>query len=314
MSKQLNVFHLANARGRTCWFSCPQRGARRVKQSKCPHLITYTAEVDTDSIHSTGYHSDNPTKISLLKSNLQKAVRRSLPAVALASAQELLKYKSGARHLLRRLGIIVLEDKFGSYPLLACHFNTLTWCLATEQAWTGWLLWLFHFIELLARGTYSENCKNFHHKRVSTLKWSSCEHVCALLLRKSYGGLKGDLLLLQTAAYMVHTGALKLNNESLDVAPTTPLAHCSVVPPPPLLILPAAVDFHSDYSMLHNINIRFPKLSSMDIKQAIWDGSSAIRSNRSLAFSNAIWNIIEAYVIQYQRDYITRLSYKIYES
>jgi hypothetical protein len=141
--KKLNVFVLIEP-GKT-----DINKSTVLKQIKRPRLITFTTEIEIEDLSNYGCVEINYQKVSLLKSNIQKAVRRNLPDIAIASACELIRFKTGLTQFLRRLCIIIIEDKFSCYQQVVNHFNTLVWTMATEKGWNGWLKWvlgLLHFI------------------------------------------------------------------------------------------------------------------------------------------------------------------------
>jgi len=63
-----------------------------------------------ESIPFTHSYDDRLYNLSLVKSNLQKAVRRGLPETAIRSASQMTMQPTGFRELLRRLPIIMVED------------------------------------------------------------------------------------------------------------------------------------------------------------------------------------------------------------
>jgi len=123
VQKKLNVFVLIEP-GKTKWKTDINKSTV-LKQIKRPRLITFTTEIEIEDISNYGHIEFNYQKVSLLKSNIQKAVRRNLPDIAIASACELIRFKTGLTQFLRRLCIIIIEDKFSCYEQIANHFNPL---------------------------------------------------------------------------------------------------------------------------------------------------------------------------------------------
>ena len=123
VNKKLNVFNLCGP-GKTNWKTDINKSIV-IKQIKRPRLITFTSDIDIEDISNYGRREFNYQKISLLKSNIQKAVRRNLPDVAISSACELIRFKTGLTQFLRRFCIIIIEDKFDCYKQVANHYNTL---------------------------------------------------------------------------------------------------------------------------------------------------------------------------------------------
>lgn len=192
----------------------------------------------------------------LLKSNIQKAIRRGDEIVAISSTMALLK--SNPLELLRRLPIIMIED--------VCLFDTITT-----------LVWLIlahghHRIDIcdqeIITSTVHSLCKeqscfkyietnNIHN----TLTMSDC--CLALHYRKLYGGMKCDIKLLDSAIdYYTNNNQIK----------TCKMVNIQVKP---ILILDVSIDFHVFPWILEKIS----KATDIDIdtiKSLIWDVNSAL--------------------------------------
>ena len=129
------------------WYSKHLTESNIVKQIKRPQIITLSIDKSCIDhiidVNRDEFREINQQHISVLKSNLQKAVRRNLPSVALQSAKRLMEYITGTVHLLRRLCVIILEDKFCCVQQIANHFHLLVWIMATEKTWIGWEKWIF---------------------------------------------------------------------------------------------------------------------------------------------------------------------------
>lgn len=269
-----------------------------IKQIKRPRLITFTTNINVIDLSNYGIYEEDKTKIALLKSNIQKAVRRNLPEIAIASAVEITKYKTGVSELLRRLCIIIVEDKWDCYMQIAKHYNTLIWMVGTEKGKFNWLEWVLGIIRFIC----DKKFRLVEHKSDINLKWSKNEYSCSLILRSFYGGMNGDMKLLRHCAKQIEDiKPERFDNEAIDINEEKDYDY-------DLLIIPAAADFHCIPSMLETINHKYPRFSCDIIKKSIWDGSSSIRFECEKT-ENEVWNIIKKDVYKFQKNYINKINF-----
>jgi len=207
-------------------------------------VSTTPDDTDTDTDTDTAPTTDNDnndtslyqdaTLISLLKSNLQKCVRRQLTKRAKETARYLMALD--LQLLVRRLAIIMLED-----VVLHQSFSTLVWLTAAlskqfcvQIGQTGGQCnatitiikeWLMGLVDMLC-GENNEHywTYNIDNKEVPTTVatgmirklWSDAtsllsihdnngarDIVYSLLFRQSYGGLKGDCSMMLSFASLV---------------------------------------------------------------------------------------------------------------
>lgn len=267
-----------------------------IKQIKRPIVITFSSDIPLEDISTYGKLEPDYNKISLLKSNIQKAVRRNLPDVAVSSAIEIIKYKTGLLELLRRLCVIIVEDKFGCYFSIADHYNSLVWIMATEKAWEGWLQWLLKLIYFIC----DKNFKNINCDSID-YKWSDNEYSRAMLIRSFYGGLKCDILLLKNCAKIIEKMEIPQSKE-IDL----------VLPDNNLRIIKESVDFHCVPGIIKNIYKKYPKYTESEIKESIWTYSSSIRFDCDTIPENECWEDIKETVSWFQKWYLRKLGYKEY--
>ena len=297
VKKKLNVFNLCEP-GKTNWKTDINKSSV-IKQIKRPRLITFTSDIDIEDISNYGRREFNYQKISLLKSNIQKAVRRNLPDVAISSACELIRFKTGLTQFLRRFCIIIIEDKFDCYKQIANHYNTLVWMMATEKGWSNWLNWLLGLLYFICNKKY----KYVNHTDEIKYIWSDNQYSCALLLRVFYGGMKGDMILLKNSAKIIE----KIKENDLN---DSTQEFKLIKPNYELKIIKASVDFHCVPGIIKNIMNKHHNYTSNNIKKAIWDYSSSIRFDCENSKPNNLWKDIRRTVSNFQRWYISNLSYK----
>jgi len=156
--------------------------------------------------------TNNASVVPLLKSHLQKSIRRSQPVEAVKTSACLMKRDPIS--LIRRLGIIAVEDVL----LNPKEFVTLTWFLlavskvdiGTPLAGSSWMNgWIHAYVESLAKCPVYDSETSFTDP-AEQLKLGSVRNqdaglrnvLYALMLRKSFGGSTGDTNLLHNVAQL----------------------------------------------------------------------------------------------------------------
>jgi hypothetical protein len=150
--------------------------------------------------------------LSLLKSHLQKCIRRGLTKKALETSSFLMKYDLNA--FIRRLPIIMMED-----VIVHISFISLVWLTAAiskgfpvTQSIKSWLLGVVKYLceeknEYYCHQNVS-SFSEFEEKKMNTKQLlketekfepTTRDLLLSLLFRKSYGGMKGDMEMI--AAY-----------------------------------------------------------------------------------------------------------------
>ena len=299
---ELNTYNVTKS-GKVEWIYT-ENPQTFIKQIKRPRVLTFTSNVEMKKYIKDDKMIDNRAKISLLKSNLQKAVRQNIPKVAMATAYELIKYKSGMTELLRRLCIIIIEDKFDCYKNIANHYNLLVWMMVTECVWDGWVNWILGVISFICDKKYI----HIDNTNDIDFKWSKNPYSCSILLRMMYGGMKCDTILLKNAAKLVE----KMNPNTLNYDNIT--IHSPEIIDNGLKIIKNSVDFHCVPGMIKFIQEKYPDYTDEQIKKLIWEYSSSLRFD--IPFKNSenheMWNNIEKRVVKFQKWYIDKMSYKIH--
>jgi len=220
--------------------------------------------------------------IPILKSNLQKAVRRFESEVAMASAAAILWYgKEGFSELVRRLGIIYIED-----VCLIDHYCIVCWLMiASAKSYVPSYLDEWILIQIagdLARtnhvyeddkhptnregmvfdsGEVDKQYKNVHELQTSN------DAIKCVYLRSLYGGMKGDMVMLQRS---VNNYIDRNRNEPFNTSCWEEIERCV---PDELEILSVAIDFHPLPHMLSWIEKQISperQVSKDTIKHMIW--------------------------------------------
>jgi hypothetical protein len=205
-------------------------------------------------------------KIPLLKSNLQKAVRRGKNIVAMGTALAMLQKEPV--ELVRRLAIICIEDVcvMDTYPVLV-------WLMMTDKHYlptTGDFYLILQIVNSLCNCTetfdHTYKYKDFvlNHESLQDLKRHDV--LLALFYRQKYGGMKGDIEMLNSGIsyYTANYGQIvKTDFSTIDFEI-----------PDELEILECAVDFSPFPFILDNINKK-TGLDNGKIKEFIWFAESA---------------------------------------
>ena len=246
----------------------------------CGHLAPLA---DEEATHDTRDYQDK-TLISLLKSNLQKCVRRQLTRRATETARYLLALDASL--FVRRLLVIMLED-----VVLHESVGVLVWltaALSKQFRLSGAMrAWLLGLTEALCRepeeAYWTHGIDNTMRDISPTLirrLWTECEDdacrdtIYALLFRLSYGGLPGDLSMLLSFARLVraHGTACISTRVIADLAPEA-VRRLDVA-----LVEPCAVDFHCLPNLIFILARQYKQYSEQQIKQAVWHHSSKLNT------------------------------------
>ena len=207
--------------------------------------------------------------IPLLKSNIQKCVRRKIHDKAMKSAYQLMNIVSdkgkeiGMSNFLRRLSIISLED-----TVVISAIQTVIWFMVAHSK--GYTLdekqkrYLLGVLYIL-----------IDNKTFSRMQWKSTnkdivynDFVKSLTVRKAYGGMKGDINMIDDA--IKHYSYNKPANIPIVRMKVTDLSFNKDD------IELSAVDFHCYPHIISRLVILFPEYSEEHLKQVIWDESSGV--------------------------------------
>lgn len=212
---------------------------------------------------------------SLLKSNLQKAVRRQKVDIALSSTKTLLHIDSVA--LLRRLPIIILED----VELHHKYFGIIVWLMGAHSKNFALLEKHTTFIYTIVKwmcnhATWDIPGKMFdlnlkkHLKKKFNIKEQVFNLTCALQVRLNYGGMKGDMHMIR---YRIHNLLVK-NENAVFKCDNYNNNYEKILFTTLSQVIPEAIDFHCFHFMLKALQSKHPQYSTNDIKSAIWYGGS----------------------------------------
>jgi hypothetical protein len=256
--------------------------------------------------------------IPLLKSNLQKCIRRQLKERAMRTARLLMDLDMSL--FMRRLSIIMLED----VVLHEC-FPILLWLTAAVSKGfippTPMMEWLMGVVEWMCsegREDYwthsidnttpllSTKEHKIMYKRVDG--HSSRDMIYSLFLRQAYGALPGDQAMITHFASLVESGVI--------IPSTTPIKRIDLgkITPLPLgQVEPCSADFHCFPQVVATLFREKKQVyTEQQIKNAIWHHSSRYNKRvilpeeekRKLANLLTIWQSIKGRLWYLQKDYI----------
>jgi len=228
--------------------------------------------------------------IPLLKSNLQKAIRRGNHQVAVSSALAILQ--RDPIQLLRRLPIIFVED-----VCLTDSLPIVIWLLMADKQYKmtnqdiDILLQIVYSLSVCSRyfDDRQLNCQiEYTHEMLET---NTCyNEVLALHYRSLYGGMKGDMQLLKNA--ISHFSENPHDIVRYSFIEKYPFEIGVNVP-----IIKEAVDFHPYPNMLESIHKK-TRIDKSFIKTCIW-------------FAESGFNIRKQYTIDLSEEYKNKREYPL---
>ncbi len=301
-SKKYFVYDPEN---KVAFFTTTVIAADKFINTKCKVQLYYRAPnvpVDPDiplasQITPIQYH------VPLLKSNLQKAVRRKETLIALQTS--ILLMEQDMTQFLRRLPIICIED--------VCALNTLpimVWLMMADKDYrltTHDKDIILNIIWTLCNtDNYFQNieCKvedrEFTHEQLETHEPAS-DCLLALFYRAQYGGMGGDMAMLGNAVCFYD------NNPDEIVATSYGRVDYDAVVSVGYRILIEAVDFHCYPPILKYVAKNMEGLAETEVKEMIWFAESGPNVRKKATMKSAEyyrklmrWPIVKKYADEYR--------------
>jgi hypothetical protein len=258
------------------------------------------------------------TDVSLLKSCLQKAVRRGLLEGAMSCALVLLELDLD--QFLRRLAIIMIED-----TLLTVHMSSLVWLMsAVSKGYRpsrNQVAWLMGLVSQMVQEKRVHPSIRFEAQpvqmtdpqiitylldRLST--WKAAGPLLSMMFRVAYGGLPWDKEMFRQVVLDLIAISLKA-----DYVCSCPLIE--PVDPNAIVVVSRSqlpiygVDFHCLPILIDQLKTSYPEYETERIRQAIWQANSRInfRKPESQVLDAdlvPVWSRIQATFTQLQMDYL----------
>jgi len=219
---------------------------------------------------------NNPNIIPILKSNLQKCIRRKKTTEAIITADELIRLDFNT--FIRRLIIIMIEDVF----MIPNVFSVIVWLtIASSKDFIPDLRtvsWLLGVVKLLSEEDIYDSIYKIHDKYI---KDYNSHDICPkltkqqktilypILIRKGYGGLPGDMKLLDKLFYVTSQRLEKIGDRFFKynrivkyIMPMSEFHELSTY------IIKPSIDFHCT-----NLDQKIAELYDLDVvdvKDTIW--------------------------------------------
>jgi len=241
----------------------------------------------------------NSYSIPLLKSNLQKAIRRGDNIVAIETTIILLNLN--CVEFFRRLAIIFIEDVclFDSFPIII-------WLMITEDDYKINNLDFYIIINIIinlcdCNEYYDQSHESFNdftkfnHEK---LQHSNC--LLSLYYRYLYGGMSGDMNMLLNAIhyYDQNINEIKITNYE-NIAK---INEKNKMLSNEVRIITASIDFHCFPQMLVILS-KLTRLNKDVIRKNIWDVLSCINYRKLFTIENSErkkrtyeWQLIEQHI------------------
>jgi alkylated DNA repair dioxygenase AlkB len=206
-------------------------------------------------------------QLSLLKSNLQKAIRRQEKDIALHTTMKMI-YHGGIIELLRRLTIITWED-----VVLNVYYPAIVWLYLAISSKSYYatnedILFIHSYVAYLC--DLDAVTKYDGAYKGSTPFPQLCHDTMALSLyvRLQYGGFPSEICAMNDLIRGVLQHEVYISQEEMIIIEPYELIKVD--------ILDAAIDFHCFPSMLKRVHERIPFLTEETIKKAIWTFDSSV--------------------------------------
>jgi len=230
--------------------------------------------------------------IPLLKSNLQKAIRRGDIDRAIITGYNLII--KNFWEFIRRIVIISIED-----TSFLENTDFLVWCML---AYPNFEI-TNEIIQYLLTTVYSlaKTKKALKIKKLDTFPEPDIEHYIKfpLLIRCEYGGLKGDMKMINYLCSKKITDKMIIKVPKKGLKITRGFYKSDIIP--------ESIDFHISKKLIPYVisktNIKDPVL----IKKIIWFNNSAYNiRKKSKIFETEKWELIKPIVKEFQNNYVIR--------
>ena len=242
------------------------------------------------------------TKNQYLMSHLQKCVRRMDNVKAVKTAKHLIDLDLNS--FLRRLPIIMLEDVsiHNSIAIIVWLMIANSKKFIMKEEIVKWLLGVVYYLSNEPEKT------EYMNKNVPVYEWrnkSFSEEIKIILyslyFRKNYGGMEGDMNMIEYYIGLITQNKVKILNEK------TPVIKVEMKPLLKKEWVYQANDFHCNRYILTRIKQYFPTISEEKIKQLIWYFSSSKNNRVFVNYDDDLrkeWEKIKPTVRQIQKNCI----------
>ena len=257
------------------------------------HNLILIGDYPDDKPYNLNYIND--PNIPLMKSHLQKCIRRKLFTKSVKTGYQLIN--TNFNEFIRRINIIMLED-----TVIVDSYINLIWIMLaySTKKWIPqrfhieWLLGIIHNLcDIDQSNVYNCNCVSKTSLYISDLSLDQKSIIYSMQIRKSYGGLKSDMHMIQNLINNNIINFRKGNNIIIK-----PVRRVSLI----MEFLPyksfdiSAVDFHCYPYIIKSIKKKFPQFFEDEIKNLIWKNRSGINFRKKIPKESTEWNKIKGYI------------------
>lgn len=254
----------------------------------CGH---YYFETETDpysELHAFEKKNDYKEfrNASLLKSHLQKCVRRKQDTLSVLTGFHLMRLN--LLEFCRRFPIIMIEDScLHNCFSVVCWFMAMLPGIEIDTRVVHYLLGCVQFVSMSPFTDCARDEQYYRHK-TNTIKdkeirqlWNRCTDLPtpkatllqSLLFRRSFGGMKSDgAMLLASCQYWIKQST-KLSQDRffLKIRPITIKRYLSIRE-----MELSAVDFHCYPGMITKLQTLYPEYTVENLREMIWDYRSSL--------------------------------------
>jgi len=215
--------------------------------------------------------------VSLLKSNLQKAIRRQEKEIALHTTMKMI-YHGGIIELLRRLTIITWEDTMLNpyYPAImwlyiaisSKSYHVTNHDVVFIHSYVAYLCDIDDVTELYTAQESIPFQQLYHHPMA-----------LSLFMRLQYGGFDSEKAAMNGLIWHLLHRDVPISEKEIVIVDPYELIKVD--------ILDAAIDFHCFPSMLKRIKEQLPLLTEEIIRQSIWIFDSNVNRRITITYDDA---------------------------
>ena len=241
--------------------------------------------------------------IPILKSNLQKCIRRNDTENALRTSRTMMQISF--IEFIRRLSIIMLED-----VVLNESFLPITWFIAAYPHFQpnisdkAFLYGIVKYLSELKVRDYYEKTIRYNLKEninnINKLSNKNQSLIYTLQFRASYGGLKGDEQMINNLTEIWEDRIKSNNNYIKYITASIKPYTLKIKNIKKNEINTAAVDFHCYPKMLKLLQNKFTDYSKDILKQTVWFHRSRITYKLLLEYNDkynnhlmSVWDLIK---------------------
>ena len=204
-------------------------------------------------------------KNQYLSSHLQKCIRRMDSLKSIQTAKHFINLDINS--FLRRLPIIMLEDVciHQSFSILIWLMIAISKGFQIKNEIVQWLLGIIYYLS-------KETKKQFYFNHdMKELPFDNNNDIIyqTLCFRKKYGGMKGDMNMIEYYKHLFHQNNLEIKNDKIN------LMKLDIVDLEYKDWNYQANDFHCNRFVIHKIKNYYPEYSEEILKRLIWIYSSS---------------------------------------